>query len=374
MTRRALIVLGTAAVVVASYVASAPARSASPRLTVRSVAPPLAPELRDLPAARVTADARKGELVIELPPVDLPADAGHHSTDQPPVSLVELPVGGSIFGFRTELVDEAGRRLPRELIHHFNVLDPTHRELFLPIGQRLAAAGKETGPIRMPWLLFGSPFERGAKIVASAMLHNPTAETYRGVRVRIVLYYTPDNRPWPLFRVYPWQLDVGFPVGDKSFDLPAGRSERAYEGSPAVPGDIVAIGGHVHEYGVSIELSDATTGELIWRGQPLRDANGNVVAIPIGRLYGLTRIGAHIVPEHRYRVRVIYDNPTGHALPEGGMGVVGGLFVPDGDVPWPATNPNDSLYQQDLRHFLRLHGMWLEAKRSGGGMAMPMHH
>jgi len=49
-------------------------------------------------------------------------------------------------------------------------------------------------------------------------------------------------------------------------------------------------------------------------------------------------------------------------LRQGGMGVVGGLFVPDGDVPWPTINLNDSLYQEDLRHFLRLHGIWLEAK------------
>ena len=371
MTRRALIVLGTAAVVVASYVVSATARSASPPLVAgRSLGRPLSGELSDLPAARVTADAGAGELVIELPPVDLPAGAGHHSTEQPPVSLAELPVAGAIYGFRTELLDETGRRLPPTLIHHFNVLDPSHRELFLPIAQRIAAGGSETGVVRMPRFLFGSPFERGSRVVASAMLHNPTGETYHGVRVRIVLYYTPSGRPWPLFRVFPWQLDVGFPVGDKSFDLPPGRSERSYEGAPAVAGSIAAIGGHLHEYGVSIELDDATTGEVIWRAEPVRDEKSDVVSMPIGRLYGLTHIGAHIVPEHRYRVRVVYDNPTGRTLPEGGMGVVAGLFVPDDDTPWPSISPTDSLYQEDLRHFLRLHGMWLEARRR---MAH-MHH
>jgi len=380
VTRRALIVLGAAAVVVASYVASATARSAPPpppTTASRWSARPPAPELSALPAARVTADARHGELVIELPPVDLPAGMGHHSLDQPPVSLAELPVGGAIFGFRTELVDEAGRTLSPELIHHFNVLDPLHRELFLPIAQRLAAAGKETGVVRLPKLLFGAPFTRGAKVVASAMLHNPTAVSYRGVRTRLVLSYVPDNRPWPLFRAFPWQLDVGFPVGDKSFDLPPGQSERAYEGSPALPGSIVAIGGHLHEYGVSIELSDATTGELIWRAEPVRDEQRDVRSMPIGKLYGLTHIGAHIVPDHRYRVRVVYDNPTGNVLQGEGMGVVGGLFVPDGDLPWPTVNPNDSLYQEDLRHFLRLHGVWLQAKNGDSGAphaGMHMHH
>ena len=355
--------------VVASYVASATARSAPLPLPPRS----LTGELNDLPAARVTADARTGELVIELPPVDLPAGTDHHSTDQPPVSLAELPVGGAIFGFRTELVDESGRKLSPELIHHFNVLDPTHRELFLPIGQRLAAAGQETGVVRLPKLLFGAPFTRGETVVASAMLHNPTTVTYHGVRTRLVLSYVPDNRPWPLFRSFPWQLDVSFPVGDKSFDLPPGRSERAYEGSPAVPGDIVAIGGHLHDYGVSIEFSDATTGELIWRAEPVEDEKRDVRAMPIGKLYGLTHIGAHIVPEHRYRVRVVYDNPTGRMLAGGGMGVVGGLFVPDGDLPWPTVNPTDSLYREDLRHFLRLHGMWLQAKKGDSGVHAGAH-
>jgi len=364
VTRRALIVLGAVAVVVASYVASATARSAlPPSATSRPFSRPLLGELSDLPRARVTADPRRGELVIELPPVDLPAGAGHHSTDQPPVSLAELPTGGAIYGFRAELVDDTGRRLPATLIHHFNVLDPLHRELFLPIAQRLVAAGQETGVVRLPKLLFGAPFSQGANVVASAMLHNPTRVSYRGVRTRLVLAYVPDKRPWPLFRAFPWQLDVGFPVGDKSFDLPPGRSERAYEGSPAMAGNIVAIGGHLHEYGVSIEFADVTTGDLIWRAEPVRDAKRDVLGIPIGKLYGLTHIGVHIVPDHRYRVRVVYDNPTGKVLRQGGMGVVAGLFVPDGDVPWPSINPNDSLYQEDLRHFLRLHGVWLQAKR-----------
>jgi len=369
VSRRALIIFGAAAVVVASYVASATARSASP--PARSPAPRsvvLVEELRRLPAARVTVDARLGELTIELPPVDLPAGTGHHSLNQPPVSLAELPVAGAIHGFRTELVDETGRQLSPSLIHHFNVLDPTRRELFLPIAQRVAGAGKETGAVRLPKLLFGAPFAAGATVVASAMLHNPTPVSYKGVRTRLVLAYVPAQRPWPLFRSFPWQLDVGFPVGDKSFDLPPGRSQRSYEGSPAIAGKVVAIGGHLHAYGVSIEFSDATTGEVIWRAEPVRDANADVRAIPIGKLYGLGHIGAHIVPDHRYRVRVVYDNPTGKVLPQGGMGVVAGLFVPDGDVPWPTVNPNESLYQEDLRHFLRLHGMWLAAKH------MPMHH
>src|SRR5207247_958212 len=165
----------------------------------------------------------------------------------------------------------------------------------------------------------------------------------------------------------PGQMDVAFPVGDKSFTLPPGRSSRFYEGSPAVPGRIVGLGGHMHDYGRVIEFADVTTGELIYRAAPRVDSTGHIESIPIAMLYGLTRLGVHIVPEHRYRIAVSYDNPTGVPIPDGGMGVVGGLFVPDHGVTWPAADPGDSLYQQDYRHYMRL--------EEGGGhhmMSMPM--
>src|ERR1700747_974153 len=62
-----------------------------------------------------------------------------------------------MYGFPVLFVSSLGRPLPDELIHHFNLIDPDHRELFLPISRRLLAAGHETGTVRLPWLLFGVP-------------------------------------------------------------------------------------------------------------------------------------------------------------------------------------------------------------------------
>jgi hypothetical protein len=344
-------VIGLAALLVAAFGYSM-WRSAAPAATpTRRPAGP-AIDWSALPAATITADTRRNEVTIELPPVDLAAvPAGHHGAELP-AAVGEIPVDGAIFGFRAEVVDVNGRQLPAELIHHFNVMDPDDRELFLPISRRILAIGKETGAVRLPWLLVGARMRAGERVLANAMLHNPTGQEYRGVRVRMVVSYTPAGRPWPIFRGFPWQLDVAFPVGDKSFDLPPGRSERFYEGSPAIAGDLVVIGGHLHEYGQLIELSDATTGERIWYGEPARDSSGKQGAVPIGKLYGLTRVGVHITPEHRYRIRVVYDNPTGAVVHAGGMGVVAGLFIPDRGSEWPSADPSDSLYQQDLRHFI----------------------
>lgn len=295
----------------------------------------------------------------------MPARTPHHAIAQPPVVMLEIPETGSIYGFRVEVVDSVGHVLPDELIHHFNLIDPDHRELFLPISRRLLAAGHETGSIQLPRLLFGLPLKQGEHVVASAMVENLTATTYRQARVRLVMSFTPARRPWPLFSASPWQMDVAFPVGDKSFTLAPGRSSRSYEGSPAVAGNIIGLGGHMHDYGRVIEFADVTTGESIYRASPVADASGRIESIPVARLYGWTRLGVHIVPEHRYRVTVSYDNPTGAPIPDGGMGVVGGLFVPDHGVAWPAADRGDSLYQADYRHYMRLEG--------AGHMSMPMN-
>src|SRR5262249_62150771 len=100
------------------------------------------------------------------------------------------------------------------------------------------------------------------------------------------------------------------------------------------------------------EFWAATTGTLLWHGEPVAPAPGQPAVVPMGKMYSLTRIGLPVTPSHRYRVRVVYDNPTGHTIPEGGMGVVGGLFRPDRNTTWPKTNPDEALYQKDLRHFM----------------------
>src|SRR2546430_17724645 len=79
--------------------------------------------------------ARGGALVLGLARMDLPGNAPHHALAQPPVATLEIPENGFIYGFRVQVVDSAGHALPDELIHHFNLIDPDHRELFLPISR-----------------------------------------------------------------------------------------------------------------------------------------------------------------------------------------------------------------------------------------------
>ena len=328
------------------------------------------PPLPELPHASVLVDSESSEIVLELPPTDVPA-AGMVRL---PVFQAIIPVSGSICHFHMEVVDPAGRRLPQAMLHHFNLSDPDRRELFLPIGIHILAASKETPAATVPRLLFGLPLERGQRLIASGMLGNETAALQRGVRMRLVLGYVPASRPWPLFRAYPWVMDVQFPLGhrpggSKAFDLPPGRTERHWESSPAVPGTILGMGGHLHDHGVSLEVKDVTTGEILWHVEPVKDARDQVTSIPLVLFYRWYRLGIHITPDHTYRLTAVYENPTGRVLRDGGMGAVAGLFVPDRGATWPAVDPADSIYRADLHDTL-----WQTAEEMMGGMKMHGDH
>jgi len=328
------------------------------------------PPPASLPRATVRLDAVEQRLVIELPPVDLPAAAGDRDVMVGlPLCQVLVPLSAALHSARVEVVDEAGRTLPQDVLHHFNLSDPEHRELFLPIGLHLLAASKETPTIEVPRLLFGLPLERGQRLLAGAMLANAASVGYHGVRVRLILHYVPAGRPWPLYRTYPWAIDVQYPLGrpltgSKAFDLQPGRTVRSWEGSPAIPGTILGLGGHLHDYGVSLELADVSAGRVLWRGEPIVDGP-RVLRFPLTRFYNWHRLGLHIVPGHRYRLTAVYENPMGRVIPDGGMGAVAGLFIPDHGAVWPAVDTSDVLYREDQAATLR---------SGGDAMMMMMEH
>ena len=313
-------------------------------------------------------------MVIELPPVDLAA--GKAGEDEPmvllPVYWAEIPASVAVYRAEVELRDRLDEALPRRLLHHFNLNDPEHRELFLPIGLHILASGRETPPIAVPRVLFGLPLQQGQRFLMSAMLANPDTTPYNQVRVRLVMHYQPANTLWPLFPGYPWVMDALFPLGhppngSKAFDLPPGRSEHSWEASPVIAGTIVGMGGHLHDYGVSVDMIDVTSGQVIWHGLPVRDGAGHVELLPTKVLANWHSLGVHIVPEHRYRITATYDNPTGEVLRDGGMGLVCGLFIPDRGSRWPAVDKADTLYQQDLL-------ATLQADSVGARAMMEMDH
>jgi hypothetical protein len=325
---------------------------------VATMAPPAASAQAPRPAAlRIVgpteSPGRRPELILELGPFDLPARASHDGTPQPPPSAVGLQIGGWIQGYAVEIVDAKGSRLPQQLLHHVNVITPGRRELFSPIMQRVAAAGAETAPVRLPRLV-GYPVREGDVLIVTAMLHNPSGIAYTGARLRVRFLFTRASSAIPRVAIQPFYLDVMPPAGVHSFDLPPGRSERSWEGRPAVSGRILGVSGHLHRYGVALRFEDVTAGRVIWEAKPRTNARGDVVGMPSKRF--LATLGVPVHPDHLYRLTAVYDNPTGRTVVAGGMGALGGMILPSRRAAWPPPNQTDPEYERDVRVTWRLDG------------------
>lgn len=315
------------------------------------------------PGVRSWVDTARQEVVMVAGPFRVPsgpmnhggamAHGGHGAGDEAmktPLVPLEWPVEGGLRGFRLGLFQEDGTRLPRDLIHHLNALHFDRRELIYPVPTRLIAVGSETPDILLPeshQILM----EAGDSLGWYIMWHNETGRAIEGVYVKLVLPYgEPDAQGGSaLTSLY---LDTNLTIGeDTSFDVPPGRSEKAYEFEVPTGGTILAAGGHVHDYGVEVRLEEAETGRVLFRLASDRDAQGRVSSVEqkiFRRFFGLLGSGIRLEPGRTYRVVGVYDNPTGATIPEGGMAQIGGLFRPDSLEAWPETDPADDRYRLDL--------------------------
>jgi hypothetical protein len=178
------------------------------------------------------------------------------------------------------------------------------------------------------------------------MLHNPGATSYQGVRVRVIIQYSPRTAPPEPETVYPFFAHVTPPDSNSAYDLPPGLSQRSRLIQPAIAGKVIGLGGHMHRYGVKLLLEDLTIGKTLWEAAPVRDSAGNILEVPT-RLF-LWRGGLHIRPDHVYRLTGVYMNPTGDTLRGGGMATMGGALQPASNVRWPTPNPAHPIFQRDL--------------------------
>jgi hypothetical protein len=96
-----------------------------------------------------------------------------------------------------------------------------------------------------------------------------------------------------------------------------------------------------------LRLEDVTEGKVLFESEPELDAQGNVVGMP--KKFFFWRLGIPLKASNTYRLTAVYDNPTGKTLAGGGMGALGGVFVPADQHAWPRVNRQNPEYQYDVR-------------------------
>ncbi|MGH7508576.1 MAG: hypothetical protein ACREMZ_03805 [Gemmatimonadales bacterium] len=322
------------------------------------------------PTVTVTVDSSRHELTVTSGPFDLPnmppmddhamMDLGaSHDTK---LQRFEWPVHGWFRGFRVELVDGKGRAVAAHVMHHMIMVNYSRRQLLYSAAERLMGTGTETDEVSVPKSI-GVPMKPGMQLGMYIAWHNDTGEDLEGVNLKLTMLWTPRNQNPPPVNALPIYMDVNLTVGgSNTFDIPPGKSAKAYEFTLPVGGRLLGVGGHMHDYGTRVRLEDAETGKVLTQVMAERDSAGKLVRVS-RKLFGVTGKGLKLKAGRSYRVVGEYDNPTGEVLVKGAMASMVGLFVPDDIGRWPAIDPRDPIYRRDLAS--------LEVRGTGGESA---HH
>jgi hypothetical protein len=339
-----------------------------------------APVHRDDVTVTMTVDSSRHEIHVKAGPFFLPnmgpmddhamMDMG--ATHDTPVYHFTWPVEGWFRGFKTNVVDAAGGQLPKQVMHHMIVVNYARRQLLYPAAERLFGAGKETADATIPASI-GVPMKPGMDIGFYIAWHNDTGKDMDGVYLDMTLQYLPANmNPRPL-SVLPLYMDVNLTVGGtNTYDVPPGRSEKAWEFTMPINGRLLGYGGHLHDYGVGVRLVDVATGKVIARVSAVRDKEGMVTGVSRS-LPGVRGAGLKLRAGRTYRVIGTYDNPTGHVIINGAMAHLSGIFAPDDPSAWPKIDESDPQYQKDLAS-LEMMGSGSEGEEGAGHDHGGQHH
>jgi hypothetical protein len=325
------------------------------------------------PTVQVSIDSSRHELTVTSGPFDLPnmppmedhamMDLGmSHDTK---IQHFAWPIDGWFRGFRVELVDGEGNPVPPHVMHHMIMVNFSRRQLLYPAVERLMGTGTETGEVSVPKTI-GVPMKPGMKLGMYVAWHNDTGKDLEDVYLKLIMLWTPKNQNPPPVNALPIYMDVNLTVGGhNTFDVPPGKSIKAYEFTLPVGGRLLGVGGHMHDYGNRVWLEDVESGKVLTQVTAQRDTEGKLVKVS-RKLFGVSGDGLRLKAKRRYRVVGEYDNPTGEMRAKGAMASMVGLFVPDDMRRWPAVDPRDPTYRRDVAS--------LEVRGDASGAITKSHH
>jgi hypothetical protein len=261
------------------------------------------------------------------------------------VQRFEWPVNGWLRGFRLDICGPDGKAFPEEVMHHMVLVDLGRRQLWRPIAERLLGIGEETADASLPASV-GAPVHRGEPMAIHIMWHNTTGHPIEAY-YRLTLLYTPVNMAPRPTDMLPVVFEVSPAVGVlPAYDIPPGRSEASSMFTVPAAGRVLAVGGHLHNYGVSVGVVDGVTGRLLFRVRSRRNPDGTVYGVR-RRLLAIRGRGVRLKADHPYRIVAVYDNPTADTV-RGVMAQLATMFAPDRRAAWPAVDTTNAEFRRDL--------------------------
>ena len=280
-------------------------------------------------------DKRSGTFVVRLGPLHLPAKTDHGAMPQAPDLFWSVPLDGWLVSYAPRLVDDRGQALPNHLLHHVGFWNESRSDFLCPNKEEhiFGAGGEMNQWPELPG--YGYEVKRGERIRIGTMFHNPTETGYPAAWLEIRVGYKPavgDAAPTAgstsaaLHSVFPVWLDVQ-QCGDSSYDLNEGPNLRSAEFVFKQTGILLGLGGHLHDYGRMVEVMSEKRDLMVARLEAQLDPAGHILGMPT--VIFLAQGGYKIASGERFRVTAMYQNTSGHALPDGAMGIAVGYFLPD---------------------------------------------
>ncbi|MGH7582229.1 MAG: hypothetical protein ACREL5_03275 [Gemmatimonadales bacterium] len=326
------------------------------------------PIARDTIAASIEVDSGRRVVVITagawtlLPAGNTGGGAhdGHHTASA--IRFV-WPVDGWVHGLRFRAFARDGRSVSRAMLHHLEILNPGRRDLFLQMPERTFEMGSETADILLPATV-GIPVTAGAPMAVSIAWRNAGTDTLHDVMVELTVDWTPVNMmPRPV-TVLPVTMQVLTSGGETSFDVPPGQGTWATDYPLSIDGRVLAFGGHLHDYGIDIQLSDVSVSPArpMLRLASQHDGTGRVTGVE-RKEPGVAGSGIKLRAGHVYQLVGRYANSSGRMIAHGGMAYLVILFAPGRPDAWPPADTGSVVY----RAALASHGL------SGTAMPMAMH-
>jgi hypothetical protein len=272
----------------------------------------------------VSVDNDKHELTAKLGPLNLPANTDHTNTAQPAQQFLVVPFDGWLTAYHPSLVDDAGNKLPGRMLHHVAFWNTARSDFLCPNKEEhiFGAGGEMNDWPALPG--FGYRVHKGDRIRVTTMFHNPTGQGYANAWLVVRMEYQPEGAP--LKGVYPAWFDVKR-CGDSSFLLQPGGTKLSADIAVNVSGRLLGVGGHMHDYGEQLVLSDRTRKQAIATLDATLDDEGRIRAIPVAVF--LDRGGFPLNKGDRVSVEARYGKPR--AANADGMAIVVGYFLPDND-------------------------------------------